>query len=158
MAHAGGRPTDYDPEVIPIVERMAEAGLTDLQMSKSLGIDEATFYRWKNKYVEFCEAIKRNKKNPDDQVERSLFERACGFEHPSEEVFCKDGEITRAEIIKKYPPDPTAAIFWLKNRRPEKWRDQVEQIHKFPDGLIIRSSDGKEVERMTVEEVQGEKT
>ena len=24
------------------------------------------------------------------------------------------------------PPDVTAQIFWLKNRRPDRWRDKVE--------------------------------
>jgi hypothetical protein len=56
---------------------------------------------------------------------------AMGFEHDSEEIkvisMGKEGSaIERVAIRKIYPPDPTAAIFWLKNRQSAKWRDKHE--------------------------------
>lgn len=108
---------------------MSAAGLSNDQMAELLDIDRATFYRWLKDNSEFCDASKSGKAIVDGKVERSLFERACGYEHLSEEIFCKDGEITRADTIKKYPPDSTAAIFWLKNRQPDKWRDVYHNIN-----------------------------
>jgi hypothetical protein len=36
-----------------------------------------------------------------------------------------EGEIITTKLTKHYPPDTTAAIFWLKNRQPGKWRDKT---------------------------------
>ncbi len=67
-------------------------------------------------------------------VGQRLYERALGFEHDSEEIkvvsMGKEGsEIERVPIRKIYPPDTVAAIFWLKNRQPGKWRDKQEIQH-----------------------------
>jgi hypothetical protein len=72
----------------------------------------------------------------DARVERSLFERAMGFEHASEKVFCNaKGEVSRADTRVKYAPDTQAAIFWLKNRQPKKWREKLEVQHGVsPEG------------------------
>jgi hypothetical protein len=29
-------------------------------------------------------------------------------------------------LTKHYPPDTTACIFWLKNRKPREWRNRTE--------------------------------
>ena len=77
------------------------------------------------------ESLKRGKEVSDKEVEVSLFKRACGYEHQSEEIFCsKTGEVTRVPTIKRYPPDTLAAIFWLKNRKPDQWREKQEVEHK----------------------------
>ncbi len=34
-------------------------------------------------------------------------------------------EITK-KVKKQVAPNPTAAIFWLKNRKPDEWRDRKE--------------------------------
>ena len=75
---------------------------------------------------------------PDKQVERALFERACGYKHPEDKIFCHEGEITIQPTIKHYPPDPVSMIFWLKNRQKDKWRDKVEHEHSGKDGKPIR--------------------
>lgn len=47
------------------------------------------------------------------------------------------------EYIEHYPPDTTAAIFWLKNRQPAKWRDkkEVENLVKLGDELESMSDE-----------------
>ena len=35
----------------------------------------------------------------------------------------RDGKIVEHKYIEHYPPDTTAALFWFKNRRPDRWRD-----------------------------------
>jgi len=37
-----------------------------------------------------------------------------------------EGRITITPLKKHYPPDTTACIFWLKNRRPQEWRYRTE--------------------------------
>ena len=61
----------------------------------------------------------------DDRVERSLYHRAVGYSFESEKIFHHQGEVVRVPIIEHVPPDVGAAMSWLKNRRPDKWRDKV---------------------------------
>ena len=48
---------------------------------------------------------------------------SMGYEHDETDIRVVDKEIVMTPIRKIYPPDTTAAIFWLKNRRPEQWRE-----------------------------------
>lgn len=112
-----------------LMSLLAEKGKTNQEISDILGIDIATFYRWQQK-PEVREAIKKAKEEPDDRVERSLFERAIGYSHPEEKVhFLSDGEVVTYQTRRHYPPDTAAAFIWLKNRRPERWRDKTEIQH-----------------------------
>ena len=53
-----------------------------------------------------------------------LYERANGYSYDAVKIFCsRDGEIIEAPYVEHVPPDVTACIFWLKNRRPQDWRD-----------------------------------
>lgn len=129
--HAGGRPSKYDPKMLLAVEFMARHGLTDLEMSGRLGVSEVTFNAWKKAYPEFLKALKVGKEDADDQVEKSLFQLAKGYEFDAEKpMTVGEGKgFSHIEIAKyheKTPPNPTACIFWLKNRRPDKWRDKQE--------------------------------
>jgi hypothetical protein len=96
-------------------------------------VSEATIDNWKLKHEDFARALKAAKAPADDRVERSLYARANGYEYDSEKIFCnKDGQVTRVPVRKHVPPDTTSCIFWLKNRRPDLWRDRHEIDHKVP--------------------------
>lgn len=82
-----------------MLEGWARDGLTDEQIAHNIGISAQTLYDWKNKYPEISEALKRGKEVVDYEVENALVQQA------------KSGNVT-------------AIIFWLKNRRPDKWRDK----------------------------------
>lgn len=123
-----GRPSAFRPEFIAQAKSLCELGATDFQIAKALQIDVATFYRWRNSFPEFCDALKTAKYVADEAVERSLYHRATGYTFEAEEVFQHQGKIIRAKVIKHIPPDTTAMIFWLKNRRPQQWRDRQEQV------------------------------
>jgi hypothetical protein len=98
-----------------------------MEIADFLAINVATLYRWKNDHPEFCEALKEAKTEADARVEASLYHRALGYSYDSEEVrVLKDGQIIRVPIREHVPPDTTACIFWLKNRRPERWRDRQD--------------------------------
>lgn len=136
MSNKGGRPTAYKHEFCEKAKAFCEQGATDLEVADHLGVNAATLYRWKGKYPEFCEALKAGKAAADDRVERSLYNRAVGYTFDSEKVFQYQGQIVRAQTVEHVPPDTTAAIFWLKNRRREEWRDRHELTGK--DGGAIQ--------------------
>jgi len=107
-----GRPTDYEPKYVELAFWMAQAGLTDKQMAEEMGIAESTFYEWKKEHPEFSESIRAGKDTPDSAVEAALFRKAKGFKY-------EEGKKQRVAL-----PDTVACIFWLKNRRPDRWRDK----------------------------------
>lgn len=118
-----GRPSKFKPEFIEQAEKLCKLGATDLEMADFFEVDVRTLYRWKADNESFCHALKAGKEEADDRVERSLFARANGYEHDEVDIRVVDKEIVQTPIRKYYPPDTTAAIFWLKNRRPDQWRE-----------------------------------
>lgn len=122
-----GRPSKYVPSVHDTtVEVLATLGATDCEIAKALGVSRSTLDRWKNNHPEFQDTLKRAKAIADSQVEKALFQRAVGYSHPDVHVSNYQGKITLTKITKAYPPDTTAMIFWLKNRKPSEWRDRVD--------------------------------
>lgn len=122
-----GRPTkyaDWMPQVAATIGRM---GGTQVDLAEAFGVTLRTIENWMAEGEEFFRAVKLKQASMDNLVERSLFERAMGYEHESEEIFHnKDTGIVRAQTRRKYAPDTTAAIFWLKNRKPKEWRDKID--------------------------------
>lgn len=136
---AGGRPSKYRADALPEIGRLANEGATDVEMADALGVNVATFHRWKAQHGEFRDTLKVGKDQADARVERSLYARATGFEHDEVDIRVINGEIVQTAIRKVYPPDTTAAIFWLKNRRPVEWRDQTDHKHSGTIGLRAAS-------------------
>lgn len=124
MSSKGGRPTKFKPEFIEQAHKLAVKGWTDAELANFFRVDPRTIYRWKLDNEEFCQALKDGKSAYDDRVERSLSQRAMGYSHPEEKVFVHGGEVIKVEVTKHYPPDTTACIFWLKNRKPDEWSDR----------------------------------
>ena len=121
-----GRPSGYRPEFAEQARKLCELGATDFEVAKFLNIDSATFYRWRHSFPEFCESLKAGKDVLDERVVRSLAHKALGYTFESEKIFANQGKILRAKTIEHVPPDTTAMIFWLKNRRPAEFRDRQE--------------------------------
>lgn len=123
-----GRPSLFDKVDLIQVEKLCKLGATDKQIADFYEVNEDTIYEWKKVHPEFSEALKRGKLVADSTIADSLFQRAKGYEHADCEVLMaqKTGEPVIVPLIKYYPPDTTACIFWLKNRQPELWRDKVE--------------------------------
>lgn len=136
---AGGRPTSYDPAMCEVARNYCELGATDREIAEYLGISCSMLYRYKARYKEFSDALKAGKEAADDRVERAFYARAIGYEHDAVKIFLnKDGAIVEAPYIEHHPPDTTAAIMWLKNRRPDKWRDKQE--HKIDATIEVMSA------------------
>ncbi|MFW5901250.1 MAG: helix-turn-helix domain-containing protein [bacterium] len=124
-------------EKLEVIEGWARDGLIDKQIAGKMGISHDTLYRYKKRYPEFSEALKRGKQVVDRQVENALLKRALGYEYEEEkreiaEIDPESGEtrLITTEIKKKQvKPDTTAQIFWLKNRKPDVWRDTKDIKH-----------------------------
>lgn len=135
------RPSKYKPEFVKQAEKLCALGATDIELADFFEVNVATLYRWKNEHTDFCEALKVSKEIADDRVERSLFARANGYEHDEVDIRVVAGEVVQTPIRKFYPPDTTAAIFWLKNRRPAQWRDKQEVEHGGSVQLTLSADD-----------------
>lgn len=123
------RPSKFKDTFIAQAEKLCKLGATDIEVADFFEVDVRTIYRWKADHDGFCQALKAGKSESDDRVERSLFARATGYEHDEVDIRVVGGEIVQTPIRKYYPPDTTAGIFWLKNRRPDDWRDKQEVEH-----------------------------
>lgn len=114
-----------EPDNLILLEAWARDGLTDEQIAQNIGINPATLYDWKNKYGEISKTLKRGKEIVDVQVENALLKRALGYEYEEISEKYADGVLIERKVTKKQVvPDTTAQIFWLKNRKPEEWRDK----------------------------------
>lgn len=131
---AGGRPTKLKPEFIEQARKLAALGATDREAAEFFDVSESTLYLWKHTSEEFSEALKVGKETADQRVEQSLYRRALGYSHDAVKIMTVDGQVEAVPFVEQYAPDTTAAIFWLKNRRPDKWRDVKAQELSGPDG------------------------
>ena len=109
-----------------LLEGWARDGLTDEQIAHNAGITAATLYEWKKKYPEISEALKKGKEVVDFEVENALLQTALS------------GNVA-------------AQIFWLKNRKPDKWRDKPETQDDKENGnlkkLIEELRYGNDIQR-----------
>ena len=121
------------------LEGWAREGATDEDLCAKIGISHTTFYEWMNRFPEIAEAVKKGKAPVDIAVENTLLKSALGYTVVVKEpmrVKTKKQLIGRGTIEEEHieyadrevyiKPDVTAAIFWLKNRKPSKWRDKPE--------------------------------
>jgi transposase-like protein len=109
------------PDGLILIEGWARDGLTDEQIAHNMGIRRETLWSWRKQFPNIDNALKKTKEVVDRQVENALFKKAC------------EG-------------DTTAMIFWLKNRRPNDWRDKREtqlsgNVQTVPDRLVIEYAD-----------------
>jgi len=123
------------------LEGWARDGLSDEQIAKNVGINKATLYEWIKRFPDISAAIKKGKAPVDFEVENALLKRALGYDYEEETTEIEEvpsGKVdamgqpimkTKRHIkrIKRHVPgDPAAQIFWLKNRKPDRWRDKPE--------------------------------
>jgi hypothetical protein len=126
-----GRPSKYDQSFNKKATKLCLLGATDKDLADFFEVNEDTIHEWKKVHPEFSESIKKGKMEADAQVANRLYKRALGYKHADVHFSAYEGFVTATPTIKHYPPDPTAAIFWLKNRQPDKWRDKQEIDHNI---------------------------
>lgn len=117
-----------------MIQKIYALGATDKQLSDIIGVTEQTLNNWKKSDPQFFESIKGWKEDADNKVERSLYQRALGYEYEevTKEISMRTKKLKITKIVtKKTPASEIACIFWLKNRRPLDWRDKKEVDVKF---------------------------
>lgn len=132
-----GRPSDFKQEFVEQSQKLCNIGATDADIADFFEVDVRTIYRWKQAHPDFSQALKRGKEIADDLVEQRLFQRATGYSHDAVKIMQSDGKPLIVPYIEHCPPDTVAAIFWLKNRRPDQWRDKVTQEVTGADGAPL---------------------
>ena len=145
------RPSLYETkwkDKLIVIQGWARDGLTDEQIADNMGVNKSTIYDWKKKYPEFTNALKESKDVADRHVECELYNKATGFtkivkkpmkvkniEYDDGRKISEKEEIIYVEEELYYPPDTTAQIFWLKNRKPNEWRDKKDVGVTFDKNL-----------------------
>ena len=135
----GGAPTDYRVEFCQKACKLAEQGATDREVAEALDVSERTLYRWKHEHEAFRQAIKLGKEAADDRVEQSLYRRAVGYSFDAVKINVHLGSAVVTPYTEHVPPDVTAASLWLRNRRPEKWRDKIDHAHS--GSIAVKTSE-----------------
>lgn len=125
------------------IKGWARDGLTNDQIAHNMGVSLRTFMDWMNRFPSISAHLKDGKAPVDIEVENAMLKRALGFtyeetitdvERMPTNKMDEEGnpiflEITKTRTIQKTAlPDTTAQIFWLKNRRPDKWRDKPIEV------------------------------
>ena len=145
-----GRPTAFRPEFEAAARKLCLMGATDRDLAEAFSVDERTINNWKDAHPEFFQSIKDAKAALDDQVEKSLFQRATGYSHDAVRILTVPQGDNQGSIVESvpytqhYPPDSTALIFWLKNRRPDQWRDKHEVDHNVVGNLAALMREAEE--------------
>ena len=114
------------PEGLTLLRGWARDGATDEALAKAMGISTATLYVWKSRFPDISEAIKKGKEVVDCEVENSLLRRALGYTYTEVRREESADGVKTTTTTKHVAPDVAAQIFWLKNRRPDKWREHPD--------------------------------
>ena len=138
------------PDGLLLLEAWARDGLTDEQIAKNMGVSVKTLYNYKTIYLPILQALKKGKEIVDIEVENALLQKALGITKTVKkpikvkEVLYDNGKrISEKERIEYadeevfVPPDTTAQIFWLKNRRADKWRDKQKEENNADNKITI---------------------
>ena len=144
----------YDDNVKPRLKDIkdwARNGVIEKDIAKNLKISYSRFREYKAQFGELAEALKEGEEQANDVVESALFQRATGMTVKVNKWFkvrkieydekgrkkSETEDLEMREEEEYFPPDPTSMIFWLKNRRADKWRDRVENALTMEDGLQV---------------------
>ena len=131
-----GRKTKKSDELTKVIMECYELGMIDRQVCDIVGITDTTLNTWKKKYPEFLASIRLAKAKHDNDVECALLKAAKGHEYTTSKVIVdKTGNEHCIPETNYYPPNPTSAIFWLKNRRG--WRDKLDHELSGKEGAPI---------------------
>ena len=137
--------SQYSVKVEPyleLIEGWTREGLVMSQIAEKLGISKTTLYKYMQEHSELSERLKKGREVSDAQVENELFKKAVGFTRIEKKPF-KVKKVDYEEVVMVdqevyYPPELGAQVFWLKNRKPDKWREKVEnKIETEEDGVGV---------------------
>ncbi len=124
-----GRKTKYSKEILPKVKKLAKKGLTDTQITESLGIARSNFYEWQKKYQDFQDTLEVGRKIVTGRVINAFLKRCEGFKYKEKKVKTdKEGNVETEIIVKNVIPDREACWKWMCNKEPEEFKSTPDPI------------------------------
>ena len=163
-----GRPREFKEDYIRQARIAFSEGFTDVKFCELVDICRDSLIRWRREYPEFGKAVQEGKDEFDnDKIESSLKKRALGsryIEKTKEPCIIRkkgetpeiiDSELSVTKTVNKViPPDTTAIIFWLKNRRRDRWKDIKAVEAQGPDGGPIPIDIRPILKDLTIDELR----
>lgn len=149
-----------------VLSAWARAGMTDEEIAKQIGISRSTLAEWKKKYAPINAALATGKDFADRLIENSLYKKAIGFYAREQKAFkvktveydeatgrkIKEfEELKMAEEVHYFEPDIKAIIFWLKNRKPDIWKEKVAEAMADDEGTGVIVLTPTQVEQISKE-------
>lgn len=131
-----GAPTKYKEQYNEQAAKLCKLGATDKVLADFFDVCETTIDTWKREYPKFLGSIKSAKTFSDELVEKSLYQRALGYEVTEERTEESESGYKTVKQTKHVAADNTSMIFWLKNRKPADWRDKREVLVEVEDSNI----------------------
>lgn len=83
----GGRPTKFDPTLIPKVRKFMLMSATMEQLADFLGVNKSQIYRWMSKDAGFRTAVTSGREEADANVAKSMYKRAVGMRVKATKIF-----------------------------------------------------------------------
>ena len=113
MSNPVGRPSKYDPKYCAMAVNFLRDGYSVTALAGKLGVARSTVFKWAEENEEFSDALKTG------QALAALF-----------------WEDRLRDVAMTGEGNATAAIFGVKNRSREEWRDKHEVDHSSTDGSM----------------------
>ena len=156
IAHTAFYKEWLEEDNLVLLRGWARDGLSNAQIANNMGVTSKTLFEWRKKYPKINNALKKGKEVADYEVENALFKRACGYEYYEEKSVERNGNVEIIRTKKHVPPDPLSIFYYLKNRRPDKWRDKVEHnnadtyedLTPIAKAIKLSDDDLKEMEKI----------
>jgi hypothetical protein len=133
IAMAGGRPTVYKPENAEIAHICCMMGATNATLAERFGVSHTTIDNWIATIPDFGDAVRKGREVADGKVVSALYARATGTQRTMTRVFCHNGQPVTVSYPVELPPDVRACMFWLRNRRPQQWRENRPLVDEADD-------------------------
>ena len=121
-----GRPILYKPANGELACKFCLLGATNEDLAGLFDVAVRTVDNWIATIPEFAAAVKQGRDVADAAVVQSLHSRATGYSYETEKIFHYRGEVRKVLHTVRCPPDTTACMFWLRNRRPQHWLEKAE--------------------------------
>lgn len=131
MAKNGGRPSKYETYVksrFNEINEWLKQGATEKEICKNLGINNDTWIKYKKKYNELNELVKKARVKPVEEIKAALLKRAVGFQYEEKKITTQaikfddpmlgeiPAKVIKTEITTKTAlPDVAAGLVLLKH-------------------------------------------
>ena len=157
-----GRKTKYKEEYAKQAYQLCLLGATNDQLATFFEVNTDTIHGWMKTYPEFSDAVKGAKIVADAQVAEGLYRRAIGFQYdettyekidliPNADDNIKLEAFKRKIVTKNVIPDPGAAMNWLSNRQPERWRNRQDINAKVDWIKMLEKMSEEDLQRLATE-------